>query len=129
VLQDDGSQIPVGALIAREFISDGAEFAFFTEMWHGVVFIGPDLICVDPPPRVKDFIVTMKTALGGLRGLPDVIGFFPDGRIRLHEAKNAGAKDKLQKGQHAFANTARSIYGDKVEFGVTEWGHLKENEA
>ncbi len=55
VLQENGAQIPVGALIAREFIDDGAEFAFFTEMWHGVVFIGPDLVCVDPPPRVKDF--------------------------------------------------------------------------
>lgn len=56
---------------------------------------------------LKIFITTMKTALGGLRGLPDVIGFFPDGRIRLHEAKNAGAKDRLQAGQHAFANMAR----------------------
>lgn len=65
----------------------------------------------------------MKEALGGLRGLPDVLGFFPDGRIRLYEAKNVGAKDKLQEGQHRFANMARSLFGDKVEFGVTEWGH------
>ncbi len=128
VLQDDGSQIPVGALIAREFIEDGAEYAFFTEMWHGVVFIGPDLVCVEPPARVQEFVRTMKEALGRLRGLPDVMGFFPDGRIRLHEAKNAGAKDRLQAGQHEFATVARSIFGDKIEFGITEWGHLSEKE-
>lgn len=122
VLQEDGSQIPVGAMIAREFIEDGAEHAFFIEMWHGVVFIGPDLVCVDPPQAVKDFIASMKTALGNLRGLPDVIGIFPGGRIRLHEAKNVSAKDRLQPSQHLFANVARSLYGDKVEFGVTEWG-------
>lgn len=115
--------MPVGALIAREFITDGAEFACFTEVWHGVVFMSPDLVCVDPPFRVKEFVATMKEALGGLRGLPDVLGFFPDGRIRLYEAKNVGAKDKLQEGQHRFANMARSLFGDKVEFGVTEWGH------
>lgn len=126
VLQDDGSQIPVGALIAREFIKAGAEYAFFTEMWHGVVFLNPELVCVDPPEKVKRFVSTMKDALGGLRGLPDVIGFFPDGRILLHEAKNAGAKDKLQDGQHKFANVARSIFGEKIEFGVTEWGHRNE---
>ena len=122
VLQDDGTQIPVGALIAHEFIAQGADCAFFTELWHGVVFLTPDLLCVEPPPRIQSFLAAMKEALGSLRGLPDALGCFPDGRIRLHEAKNAGARDRLQPSQHRFAIVAHSLFGEQVEFGVTEWG-------
>jgi hypothetical protein len=129
VLQEDGTQIPVGALIAKEFLEDGAECAYFIEMWHGVVFVGPDLVCVDPPEIAKTFLKEMKHALGNLRGLPDAIGFYRDGKIRLHEAKHAGTKDKLQPSQHHFAKVARSIYGGKVEFGVTEWGYPEKPSA
>jgi len=126
VLLDDGSQVPVGGLIAREFIADGAESAYFVELWHGVVFVDHDLMCVEPPSKAVEFLATMKAALGGLRGLPDVMAFFPDGRLCLQEAKNVGSKDKIQPSQHRFANVARSIFGDRVSFGVTEWGLVTE---
>jgi hypothetical protein len=123
VLSETGP-MPVGSIIAKEFLAVGAEEAYFTEMWHGLVLMSCDLVCVAITGRVAAFITAMNRELGRLRGLPDVLAFFPDGRISLREAKNAGAKDKLQQGQHEFARAARRVFGSQVDFGVIEWGHV-----
>lgn len=124
VLLETNEQIPVGAMIARELIADGASCAYFTEMWGGLVLVSPDLVCVKPEGVTDQFIAVMRAAMNGrLAGLPDVLAFFSDGRIVLREAKNVGAKDRLSPRQHEFARVARRLFGTRVDMAVVEWGH------
>ncbi|MBC7369621.1 MAG: VRR-NUC domain-containing protein [Undibacterium sp.] len=128
MLIENSEQIPVGAMIARELITEGACCAYFTELWGGLVFVRPDLVCVKPEEVAEQFIAAMRAAMNGrLAGLPDVLAFFPDGRIVLREAKNVGAKDRLNPQQHEFARVARRLFGVRVDFAVVEWGHKKPN--
>src|SRR3972149_8731295 len=46
VLLDNGEAVPVGAVIARELLAEGASSAVFTELWGSLVLVGPDLVCV-----------------------------------------------------------------------------------
>jgi hypothetical protein len=123
---ESGAQIPVGAMIARELMADGASGAYFTELWIRFVLMSPDLVCVEPRGEVEQFLLAMRDALGGrLAGLPDALAFFPDGRVVLREAKNVGAKDRLQPTQHEFARVARRLFGQRVDLAVVEWGRGK----
>ncbi len=81
VLLDDGKVAPVGAVIARELHAEGASFAVFTELWGGIVLVGPDLVCVEEEGPIRELFDALRAATGGsLGGLPDVIAVFPDGR-------------------------------------------------
>ena len=126
VLLDDGEAIPVGAAITRELIVEGASSAVFTELWGGVVLVGPDLVCVQEEGSIRDLLDALRSATGGsLGGLPDVIAVFPDGRVVMREAKNVAAKDRLGPKQHAFASVAQKLLGDRLDLAVVEWGRLQ----
>jgi len=124
VLQDDREQIPVGALIAREMIDDGAIFAVFTEMWASkFVMINHELNAVTAPEEVKSILVEIKKANDGkLSGFPDVFGLYDNGNIVFREAKYIGTKDTLKQNQHEFAKRVKEHFGDRVQFAVVEWG-------
>lgn len=124
VLLDDGESVPVGVVIARELFAEGASSAVFTELWGGVVLVGPDLVCIQAERALQELLDALKSASGGsLGGLPDVIGLFPDGRVAVREAKNVTAKDRLGPKQHAFAAVAQQLLGDRLDLAVVEWGY------
>jgi hypothetical protein len=66
---------------------------------------------------------------GKVDGLPDVVAFFPDGKIVLREAKNVGARDSLRDTQHEFARAARRLFGSHVDIAVVEWGAKDRSKA
>jgi len=119
--RSDGTFVPVGALIAEELLHEGATIAVFIEMWGGVVLVGSDLICIPAEGPLGELLDKLRVANGGsLAGLPDVIAIFPDGRVAMREAKNIAAKDRLGPKQHAFADVARRVLGEKLNLGVVE---------
>lgn len=122
-LDDGGCQIPVGALIAKQLIREGANFAVFTEMWAGkFVMIDHELNCVSPNSQAEGVLAKIKAANDNkLGGFPDVFAIHPDGKLLFREAKSVKAKDRLGQKQHEFANLLRSLFGAKVDFGVVEW--------
>jgi hypothetical protein len=123
VVFPDGEVAPVGAVIARELIEEGASSAVFTEMWGGLVLVGPDLVCVTHDNEIGTIVKQLREACNGkLAGLPDVIAVFPDGRIAMREAKNISSKDRLGPKQHGFVRVARNLFGEKLDLAVVEWG-------
>lgn len=120
---DDGNQIPVGALIARQLVKEGAKFAVFTEMWaRKFVMVDQDLNCVSPSSQAEEVLVKIKAANDNkLGGFPDVFAIHPDGKLSFREAKSIKAKDRVGPKQHEFANLLRSLFGSKVDLGVVEW--------
>jgi len=123
VLLNDREAVPVGAVITRELLVEGALSAVFTELWGRLVLVSPDLICVREEGLIKELLDVLRTETGGrLGGLPDVIAVFPDGRIAMREAKNAAKKDRLRQNQHDFARVAQKLFGDRLSLAVVEWG-------
>lgn len=123
VHQPDGA-IPAGALIARDLIAEGASVAVWTECYGRgrVVFISPELVCIQPTGELWDILQQIRVANGGRwAGLPDAVGLFPDGHIAMRDAKVVG-KDRLSATQHAFALAARQLFGSRLDFAVVEWG-------
>lgn len=122
-LSDEGLQVPVGALIARELKKQGASFSVFTEMWAGkFVMIDHALNCVSPPEEVEELLTEIKSANGNkLGGFPDAFAVHPNGRLLFREAKSVRAKDRLGPKQHEFANLLRSLFGERVDLGIVEW--------
>jgi hypothetical protein len=121
-LADDA--IPAGAVIARELVAAGASAALWTECYGRgrVVFMSPELVCVEATGELGNILMGIRAANGKRwAGLPDVVAIFPDSRIVMREAKLAG-KDKVSATQHAFARAACSLFADRVDFGVIEWG-------
>ncbi|HAF03352.1 MAG TPA: hypothetical protein DCG89_06100 [Spartobacteria bacterium] len=126
VLLEDGP-VPVGAVIARELMAQGATSAVFTEMWSRLVLVGPDLVCVNEEGDIREVLDELRAATGGnLAGLPDVIACFPHGRIVMREAKHIAAKykDRLGPKQHAFARAAQRLFGSRLDLAIVEWGRL-----
>lgn len=121
---DDGSQVPVGALIAQELIDEGAETAVFSELWAGkCILVNHKLTCISHEGAIGAVLNEIRAANSGLLGgLPDVIAVFPNGRVAFREAKNVAAKDRLGRKQHEFAKLLRELYGDRLDLGVVEWG-------
>lgn len=123
VLLDDREAVPVGVVIARELLAEGASSAVFTELWGSLVLVGPDLVCVQEEEPIRGVLDVLRAATGGkLGGLPDVVAVFPDGHISMREAKNVIAKDRLGPKQHAFASVAQKLFGDRLDLAVVEWG-------
>lgn len=60
VLLDDGEAVPVGAVIARELLLEGALSAVFTELWGGLVLVNPDLICVQEDGLIKELLDQLR---------------------------------------------------------------------
>ena len=123
--------VPSGAVAARELLAEGASLALWTECYGGgrVVFMSPDLACVEATDELGDILRQIRAANGNRwAGLPDAIAIFPDGRIVMRDAKLAG-KDKVSLTQHAFARAAASLFPGRVEFGVVEWGRHTANET
>lgn len=116
--------LPVGAMIARELITEGATTAVFTECWgRGCVLVGADLICRSKQGEMAILLDQVRQANGNRwAGLPDVIGLFADGRIVMREAKVAG-KDRISQTQHKFARLARALFGQRLDLAVVEWGY------
>ncbi len=116
--------VPSGAAAARELLAEGASLALWTECYGGgrVVFMSPDLVCVEATGEFGDILRQIRAANGNRwAGLPDAIAIFPDGRIVMRDAKLAG-KDKVSTTQHAFARAAARLFPGRVAFGVVEWG-------
>ncbi len=127
---DDQEQIPVGALIARELVNDGASHAVFTELWGGCVLVNQDLVCVAAEGKLGQILDEIREAnSGNLGGLPDVMAVFPDGRIAFREAKNVAAKDRLGPKQHEMAKLLRQLYGTRLDLAVVEWELRNERRA
>ncbi len=122
-LDDDGTQIPVGALIARQLVKEGASFAVFTEMWAGkFVMVNHELHGVSPTNQAEKVLAKIKAGNDNkLGGFPDVFAIHPNGTLLFREAKSIKAKDKLGPKQHEFANLLRSLFGEKLDLGVVEW--------
>ena len=125
----DGRGVPAGAISADELVAEGAEQAVFVEMWGGVVFVGPDLVCVARDGRLgavlDDYVEANDRTPTGAKssaGFPDVLAIFPDGRIAFREIKRAG-KDRLQQRQHRAADVLRDIFGPRADLAVIEWGY------
>ena len=116
--------LPVGALVARELVAEGAAAAYFTECYGGgrCVFMSPDLVCVEPEGAFAEILAELKSANGNKwAGLPDAIAYFPDGTVAMRDAKVAG-KDRLSPTQHNFARTAQQLLGSRLKLAVVEWG-------
>lgn len=120
----NGKPLPVGILIAQELRDEGAVIAVCTDLTKGQLrFVSTDLICIVPGPPLSGVLEELRAANGNsLRGLPDAIGIFPDGRVALREAKRA-KKDRLNPNQHAFARAARQVLGDRLDLAVVEWAY------
>ncbi len=121
---DASGPIPVGALVARDLMEEGASVAYFTECYGGgcCVFMSPNLICVEPDDNFGAILAALRKANGDRwAGLPDAIAYFPDGRVAMRDAKVA-KKDRLSSTQHSFARAARTVLGDKLDLAVVEWG-------
>lgn len=123
VLDETGTQIPVGVQIARDLIHEGASMAVLVEMWAGtVVLLDHSLNCVAHDCEIGSVLKQVREANGGmLGGFPDVAGIFPDGRITLCEAKNMDAKDRLGSKQHEMADLLRELYGERLDLRIVEW--------
>ena len=128
VVTRDG-QIPVGAMIARELIAEGALVAAFTEIWGRFAMVNEDLICITDDHTLAPIIDEIRESNGGLAGLPDVIAVLPDGTIAFREAKNIAAKDKLSRSQHDMAMLLRRLYGARLDLAVVQWGHPMPGES
>lgn len=118
-----GLPTPVGVVIARELIASGAQWAFSTEMWGGLVLLNHDAVCIACSGEVQTILDELRHANGdSLSGLPDVIALKEEA-IVLREAKRAG-KDRLQPQQHRFARSARRFLGDRLDLAVVEWAPI-----
>lgn len=121
VFDHDLGHVPVGAVIARELVGQGASHAVFVEMWGGAIFVDHNLTCIEKDGPVGEIFREAKAANGGSQsGFPDVIGIFADGRISFLEAKRSG-KDRLQPQQHRMADALRSCFGSRADLAVVEW--------
>ncbi len=121
VFEQGLGHIPVGAMIARELVGQGALHAAFVEMWGGAVFVNHALMYIEQDGPVGAVFREAKEANGGSQsGFPDVIGVFPDGRISFMEAKRSG-KDRLQPQQHRMADAIRKCFGSRADLAVVEW--------
>lgn len=119
----DEGPIPVGAMIARELMRQGADTAVFTECWgRGCVLMNSQLACVAGDGELSSLLHRLKEANGNRwRGLPDVIALFPDNRVSMREAKVAG-KDRVSQTQHDFARVARGLLGSALDLAIVVWG-------
>ena len=123
VVEPDGDFVPVGAKIAQELVAEGAALAVFVELWGNCVLVDHTLRCVEAQGRVLEVLDAVRDRNNGrLRGFPDVIGIFPDGRVALREAKCVDAKDRLSQQQHELADLLRGLLGDDLDLKVVEWG-------
>ena len=122
-VQSAEGPLPIGAVIARELISDGATSAAFTDCGGtSRVLLGPEPVCVAKEGEMAILLERLRAANGHRwAGLPDVIAFGADGKVVMREAKVAG-KDRLSKTQHAFGRGARSVLGERLDLAVVEWG-------
>jgi hypothetical protein len=123
-VEHDGKPLPVGILIARELRDEGAVIAVCTDLTRGQLrFVNTDLICIEPTPPLSQILDELRAANGNsLRGLPDAMAIFPDGRVALREAKRA-KRDRLNDNQHAFARAARKVFRDRLDLAVVEWAY------
>ncbi len=119
---EHGEVLPAGAMIARELKVDGANSVVFTEIWHGLVLVGPDLVCVREDGPIGEILVHLRAIAPKktLAGLPDVLASFSDGRIIMREAK-LSRRDRLSKTQHEFAAAAQRHFGPRLDLAVVEW--------
>lgn len=124
VVQEDGKQIPVGAKIAQDLMTEGATAAAFVELWAGsCVLVSHELVCVSDDEELGNVLDRVRAACGGqLGGFPDVMGVFPDGKVAFRETKNIVSKDRLGPKQHAMADQLRKIFGASMDLAVVEWG-------
>ena len=120
---DERGPVPVGALIAKELLSEGASTAAFVEMWAGrVVFVGSDLVCMSSDGPVGEAFQRAVTANENkAAGFPDVIGIFPDGRTAFREAKSRQRRDRLSQAQHRMADSIRKCFAAGAELAIVEW--------
>ena len=123
--------IPVGAAIARELKAEGATTAIWTDCFRraNCVIMSPDLVCLPKNGNLWDILDKLHLAnRNKWAGLPDAIALFPDGRVAMREAK-VFKKDRVSVTQHAFANVARQVLGDKLDLSVVEWGYEVAQQA
>ncbi|MCY3996308.1 MAG: hypothetical protein OXF07_09220 [Rhodobacter sp.] len=120
-LDDDGTAVPVGAMVAREMKAQGAIETAFVELWSGVTLVDERLICVDGHhTEIESVLARVREKRGTLKGFPDVIAVFHDGRVAAREIKRVG-KDSVKADQHEVADTLRDLFGQKLDLAVVEW--------
>ncbi len=120
-LDGDGIVVPVGAMVTRELKAEGATEAAFVELWHGVTLVDENLVCVDGQHvEIENILKRVEEKRGKLKGFPDVIAVFSDGRVAAREIKRAG-EDSVKTDQHEVADTLRGLFGQKLDLAVVEW--------
>jgi hypothetical protein len=121
---DDGQQIPVGALIARESMAAGAQVAAFSKLWAGqCVLVDHEPICISDNPALVAVLDDISAETSGrLGGLPDVMRVFSDRTVALRETRNVAIEDRLGPKQHALADLLRKNSVGRLYLAVVEWG-------
>jgi hypothetical protein len=115
-----GEVLPVGVAVAAELVDQGADWAYCTEMFGGLVLLDHRAVCVAVEGPVADVLDRLREANGGsLSGLPDVIAQ-RGAALVLREAKRRG-QDRLQSQQHEFARAAQRLLGPNLDLAVVEW--------
>jgi hypothetical protein len=125
LVDTDGGTVPVGVIIVRELLDDGADWAYATELWGPrPVLLNSEACCVAADGPVAELLRAMRDANAGrYGGLPDVTGVtgVTGDRIHLREAKVGWGRDRLNPNQHDFLRSQRQAFGGRVDPAVVEW--------
>ena len=119
--------IPAEAAIARELLTQGAQWAIFSDCFTGGrTFVRPDLRCIQPEGELAGMLDKLREATSrpNLGGLPDVVAKLENGMIAFREAKYVTKKyrDIWGPKQEDLANTAMKLWPGKIDVAIVEWG-------
>jgi hypothetical protein len=114
--------IPPEAVAARELLARGATESFAIENWLGLGVMSHELKGVARENRLWRLIEDYKWISGTPRGggFPDVVAFWPDGRVSVCEVKVRGG-DRLNSNQLNGVWAFRELLGDRLDLRVFEW--------
>jgi len=119
--------IPAEAAIARELLTQGAQWSIFSDCFTGGrTFVRPDLRCIQPEGELADMLDKLREATSrpNLGGLPDVVAKLENGMVAFREAKYLTKKyrDVWGPKQEDLANTAMKLWPGKIDVAIVEWG-------
>ena len=141
-VQDDKTIVPVGAMMAHQLKTQGAQSVVFINLMSRLVLVNERLTCVGrwngdglvvTPgyEDIRNMICCVNKTVGKLSGLPNVIALCPqaaNGTIKMRKALRAGA-GRLSVNDHDMANRLREIYGTQLDLAVVKWGGIADWES
>ena len=118
----DSDPIPPEAAAAQLLMGQGALEAFVIENWSGIGIMSHALMGVSDQCKIWGLINKYKTesnrSKGG--GFPDVVAYWPDGKVSICEVKIKG-KDHLTHKQKTGVKFLKRILAEKLDLRVFEW--------